>query len=50
MVKSHLLVTVLPEDARANGMQLRALAQLWVAHLQTILPQISVKSNSNDRR
>ncbi len=48
MVKNRLLVTVLPEDARARGeTQTLILAQIWVAHLQSVLPRLSALPNQN---
>lgn len=50
MVKNYLLVTVLPEDARANQTKPLALAQVWVAHLRKVLPLVNSKPNANNWR
>jgi hypothetical protein len=45
MVKDHLLLTVTPEDGRANGLTTAQQAQVWLKSLRRVLPTINAKPN-----
>jgi hypothetical protein len=50
MVKGHLLVTVDMATARFNHTTPMALAQMWLAHLRDVLPEVNVQPNPNDSK
>ena len=49
MVKDKLLVTVTPEDGKANGFTVKKQADEWVKSLRKTLPKVNAKPNPNDK-
>lgn len=49
MVKDHLLVTVTPEDGKANGFTVKKQAEEWIKSLRKTLPKVNAKPNPNDK-
>ena len=49
MVQDHLLVTVTPEDGKANGFTVKKQAEEWVKSLRKTLPKVNAKPNPNDK-
>jgi hypothetical protein len=47
MVKDRLLLTVTPEDGKANGLTTAQQAQIWLKSLRRVLPTINAKPNPN---
>ena len=49
MVKDKLLITVTPEDGKANGFTVKKQAEEWVKSLRKTLPKVNAKPNPNDK-
>lgn len=47
MVRKQLLVTVTPEDGKANGLTTMQQAQSWLKNLRRILPRVTAQPNPN---
>ncbi len=50
MVKDRLLVTVTPEDGKANGVSVKKQAEDWVKSLRKTLPKVNALPNPNDKK
>jgi hypothetical protein len=49
LVKNRLLVTVTPEDGKANGLSAMQQANVWVKQLRSVLPKINARPNPNEQ-
>lgn len=49
MVRKNLLVTVTPEDGKANGLTTMQQAQSWLKNLRRVLPRVTAQPNPNLR-